>query len=90
MSLLGLNVPDGKPLLEGILRLHECLADNDESCDKYRYLSILVRKWRKRRANLTPEGIHALINETYGYQESSEDNKSDLIQSILRELSYTI
>ncbi len=90
LSLLGLNVPDAKPLLEGILRLHECLADNDESCDKYRYLSILVRKWRKRRANLTPEGIHALINETYGYQESSGDNKSDLIQSILRELSYTI
>ena len=91
LSLLALNVPEAdKLLLEGILRLHECLADNDEACDKYRYLSILVRKWRRRRANLTPEGIHALINETYGYQESSEDNKSDLIQSILRELSYTI
>ena len=89
LSLLSLNMADAKPLIEGILRLHECLADNDSSCDKYRYLSILVRKWRKRRAYLTPECIHAMINETYGYQDH-ESSADDLIQSILRELSFTI
>ena len=90
MSLLTLRLkgPSAKTYLDGILKLHEYLVQNQPELDQYRYLNIFVKKWQHKGKNLmTAEDILGLIVEVYGFEEAAND---ELLKSTLREVSFSM
>ncbi len=90
LSLLCLRSPKQpvdaktKAFYEGILRLHQCLTeDNPAFSDIFRHVATLATKWRNVGEAVTPQKVHSLVAEAYAH--TMEDQT--LLTSIIRELT---
>ncbi len=87
-SLLRLRIAvgsKGTTFLDGVMKLHEYLAECYPFCDQYRYLITLVKRWQQQGPSVTADVLEMIIDDAYGLDDSSDHHQ--LLRSILREIA---